>query len=556
MKRIKSKDKGITLIALVITIVVLIILAGVAISLTLGNNGIFNKAKYGKEQYNIAEAKEVIELKIAELQAEKEGKATLEELVEYLNEDDSIEYTVSLTKITASLTSDITVGDATEIYIVYNKYQFKVKKNMNVEYISKLDTNTNETEKITKFILLNGNTYIDTGLEESTIMEKSEFTIATRVYIDQNTQKTINHMGILGNHTATVGIMWQFFEKTSTLQFGIINQGNNCIKVDYTPYYNKWTDIVMVYKNGKVDMYMDGNKIGSSETTQLTPLGKIYIGKPYESNDRCMMGGIQSVKIWNKGLNESEVSNLNMQDKETRISPENILKEYDGSTQMSFVGDKYTIEPISKKISKGMLKFTGTSYVDIGLNEDKIMEKSEFTIAARVNIEEDEQKTINHMGILGNHTATTGIMWQFFEKTSTLQFGIINQGNDCIRVDYTAYYGKWTDIVMTYKNGIVEVYFNGNKVGSSQTTQFTPLGKIYIGKPYESNNRDIKGKIESVKIWNKGLEENEITNLNMQNETSIQKDSLLKEIELTTLEEIQKNGSFIGTEYQMVLEAE
>ena len=132
------KNKGITLIALVITIVVLIILAGVAISLTLGDNGIFNKAITAKEDYGIAAAKEQIELKVAEIQAEKEGKATLEELVEYLKDDPNIDYTVALNEITASLTSDITVGDANEIYVVYNSYQFKVKKNMKVEYISKV----------------------------------------------------------------------------------------------------------------------------------------------------------------------------------------------------------------------------------------------------------------------------------------------------------------------------------------------------------------------------------------------------------------------------------
>ena len=40
-----KKEKGITLIALVVTIIVLLILAGVAISLTIGQNGIFGKAQ-------------------------------------------------------------------------------------------------------------------------------------------------------------------------------------------------------------------------------------------------------------------------------------------------------------------------------------------------------------------------------------------------------------------------------------------------------------------------------------------------------------------------------
>jgi len=54
--------KGITLIALVITIVVLIILAGVAISLSLGENGIFNKAKYATEEYANEQAREETEI--------------------------------------------------------------------------------------------------------------------------------------------------------------------------------------------------------------------------------------------------------------------------------------------------------------------------------------------------------------------------------------------------------------------------------------------------------------------------------------------------------------
>ena len=53
-----KQQKGITLVALVITIVVLIILAGVAISLTLDNNGIFQRAKQGANMYGQAQSNE------------------------------------------------------------------------------------------------------------------------------------------------------------------------------------------------------------------------------------------------------------------------------------------------------------------------------------------------------------------------------------------------------------------------------------------------------------------------------------------------------------------
>lgn len=61
-----KQQKGITLVALVITIVVLIILAGVAISLTLSDNGIFNKAKEGRDKYTTSANEESRQLTNAE----------------------------------------------------------------------------------------------------------------------------------------------------------------------------------------------------------------------------------------------------------------------------------------------------------------------------------------------------------------------------------------------------------------------------------------------------------------------------------------------------------
>ena len=51
-------QKGITLVALVVTIIVLIILAGISISLILGDNGIITKAKEARNAQANAEAYE------------------------------------------------------------------------------------------------------------------------------------------------------------------------------------------------------------------------------------------------------------------------------------------------------------------------------------------------------------------------------------------------------------------------------------------------------------------------------------------------------------------
>ena len=57
-KIMQRNTKGITLIALVVTVIVLIILAGVSISLVLGENGIINKAKKAKENTELAKTEE------------------------------------------------------------------------------------------------------------------------------------------------------------------------------------------------------------------------------------------------------------------------------------------------------------------------------------------------------------------------------------------------------------------------------------------------------------------------------------------------------------------
>ena len=70
MKKILKETKGITLIALVITIVVLIILAGVLINLTLGDNGLFTRSKLAKERYEYGTAKEILDIRLVDIQAE------------------------------------------------------------------------------------------------------------------------------------------------------------------------------------------------------------------------------------------------------------------------------------------------------------------------------------------------------------------------------------------------------------------------------------------------------------------------------------------------------
>ena len=57
-----KKEKGITLIALVTTIIVLLILAGVSIATLTGQNGILTRAQDARTETEEAEEREAIQL--------------------------------------------------------------------------------------------------------------------------------------------------------------------------------------------------------------------------------------------------------------------------------------------------------------------------------------------------------------------------------------------------------------------------------------------------------------------------------------------------------------
>ena len=73
----KTNEKGITLMALIVTIIVLIILAGISIGALTGDNGIINQAKKAKEDTEISSEKEILEIStIQAMEKDRSGNVT------------------------------------------------------------------------------------------------------------------------------------------------------------------------------------------------------------------------------------------------------------------------------------------------------------------------------------------------------------------------------------------------------------------------------------------------------------------------------------------------
>lgn len=107
-----KNQKGITLIALVITIIVLLILAGVSIAMLTGENGILTKATNSASETRVAEAKETAQIDVNAKMADyyeakyaSNGTQTYATFGDYLTakpltSTDTDKYTVSGTTIT------------------------------------------------------------------------------------------------------------------------------------------------------------------------------------------------------------------------------------------------------------------------------------------------------------------------------------------------------------------------------------------------------------------------------------------------------------------------
>ena len=92
-------QKGITLIALVITIIVLLILAGVSIAMLTGSNGVLTQATNASADTKVAEAKEVATLDVSDIVSEFYEK-------KYVDNDSSV--TTAGAYVEANLTSSDT----------------------------------------------------------------------------------------------------------------------------------------------------------------------------------------------------------------------------------------------------------------------------------------------------------------------------------------------------------------------------------------------------------------------------------------------------------------
>ncbi len=213
-----KNNKGITLIALVVTIVVLIILAGVSISMLTGENGIVTQAQNAKEETEIGKEKEMVTLAVSSLKAQGyetgENMLTSENLQKEMDE-------------LAGKDKTLVTGD-TILTVLFKDSNREYNVNSDGEFVEPIDYENIYTYTETGFI---------TGLKSEYIYEKPSDRYATKneIKLAERYSYLIDELnGTLEipnniNGTDIIGIATRAFYNISNLEQVIIEKGINII---------------------------------------------------------------------------------------------------------------------------------------------------------------------------------------------------------------------------------------------------------------------------------------------------------------------------------------
>ena len=260
--------RGITLIALVITIVIIMILAGVTINLVVGNNNLFDKAKSTQKIQTVAGIKEALELEKVDIQVE--GKKV--DLDTYLEQ-------ISTGKKNYNLSSKEKVDEKNAEIIVNDEYKFLVKdkENGDVEIIydgiAKADDLTISSKNGTYTYPNSGTFEVTNNTSRGELTVSSDASNIATASIDGNTI-TVKPETVAGKANIIVRSAANG-EYAENKVIHVATVKNGTIELEAIPYdgvydgqaHNAFTSISTNPSDVKLEYSLDGNKYNEEMPT-------------------------------------------------------------------------------------------------------------------------------------------------------------------------------------------------------------------------------------------------------------------------------------------------
>ena len=275
-------EKGITLIALVITIIVLLILAGVTIVTLTGDNGLLPKATTAKEKQDDAKELELIKLAVSAAQVAGEGKLNTtnlkNELKINLNDNDIDDNLKPISNYWNYKGYKIENNGNVEKLLLPKEYQqVEYIENTSVQFIDTLFRGNQDTKIVCEAVITDSfkSGYYQ-GLFGATDVDGSKELNRNTVHMHRYTSSELIVMAVYGSKVVCKGFKGDITEKhIYELDKNIFKVDNNMIYTyDYTSFKNT--------KN--INIFRDNNNINSSQEKRCC-LMKLYSFLIYDDDE-------------------------------------------------------------------------------------------------------------------------------------------------------------------------------------------------------------------------------------------------------------------------------
>ena len=304
-----KRENGITLIALVVTIVVLLILAGITISLVFGSNGVIKKAQEANENTKIAQVREQLELAKGPEYIEGNGK---------YNPDSYFERIEAEGIIGNKDTDIIDNGDGTYEVTTTSGYIFKITlvpskdnvEDIQIEHIGKVDgpriRNLKVTNKTTNSITVEVETANAEGATYTYYYKKDGEVSWKKA--EEIKEKTYTFSGLESNVIYNIKVRVEkdgkAVEKEVSTITGELPEG----AVQFSP---------VEWKNGQASTTITTSETGYTLQYQI---GEITEGSWTNTTSGSVIGNLQHGQIVYgrlfDGTNGSKTANIDVQDLE------------------------------------------------------------------------------------------------------------------------------------------------------------------------------------------------------------------------------------------------
>ena len=403
----KLKEKGITLIALVVTIVVLLILAGVTIAMLTGENGIINQAKNAKEESLKSELEELVDLTLMEYQTEKAaGKDT--DLGELFNSK------VEKDKIFESITDD------GENYIVEkNGYEVTVSKDgeriTDSEKVGgvrpKLEINQSYdegTDKVTITVKIINKSELGT-VDSFKLFDSENQEVAEKTNGDDTKSFDVTKNG---NYKAEVKATTDGIQKVSTITVKVDNWE---MFSDIYTATKKYTD-----SEGNTAWIPQGFAVGVSDSINKISKGLVITDK-IDAGNNSIGNEFVWVPVGNyKVGSETKKNNLTRRQWGTKVNEITVPTEVDGDIALTGDAGNYYIGE-SSSISNFLTKSKEKGGFYIGRYEQGIGNVVKKNVSVYNNIIREQAKS-EAEGLYNNNQYVVSELISSYAWDTTLNF--------------------------------------------------------------------------------------------------------------------------------------